>query len=197
MIKVRYREKDMKTALYIRVSTQDQNSALQKAELEKYLADRGWGLAGIYEDQMSGAKQSRPGLNRLLEDAAAGQFEAVAVWKLDRFGRSLVDCLNNIRTLEAHQVRFISVTQNLDTSHSDPAGRFLLHILGAAAEFERSLIKDRVHAGLKQGKQLGRPKLVFSRDEVARLRTEGLSIREISMRMNLTVATVHRTLKAA
>jgi DNA invertase Pin-like site-specific DNA recombinase len=191
----------MKTALYIRVSTQDQNSALQKAELEKYLADRGWGLAGLYEDQMSGAKQSRPGLNRLLEDAAAGQFEAVAVWKLDRFGRSLVDCLNNIRTLEAHQVRFISVTQNLDTSHSDPAGRFLLHILGAAAEFERSLIKDRVHAGLKQakkdGKQLGRPKLVFSRDEVARLRTEGLSIREISMRMNLTVATVHRTLKAA
>jgi DNA invertase Pin-like site-specific DNA recombinase len=191
----------MKVALYVRVSTQDQNSALQKAELEKHLAERGWENAGIYEDQMSGAKQSRPGLNRLLEDAAAGKFEAVAVWKLDRFGRSLVDCLNNIRTLEAHQVRFISVTQNLDTSHADPAGRFLLHILGAAAEFERSLIKDRVHAGLKQakkaGKQLGRPKLVFSRDEVARLRAEGLSIREICTRMNLTVATVHRTLQAA
>jgi DNA invertase Pin-like site-specific DNA recombinase len=191
----------MKVALYIRVSTQDQNSALQRSELEKHLADRGWELAGLYEDQMSGAKQSRPGLNRLLEDAAAGKFEAVAVWKLDRFGRSLVDCLNNIRTLEAHQVRFLSVTQNLDTSHADPAGRFLLHILGAAAEFERSLIKDRVHAGLKQakkdGKQLGRPKLVFSRNEVHELRAQGLSIREISTRMRLTIGTVARTLKAA
>jgi DNA invertase Pin-like site-specific DNA recombinase len=175
---------------------------LQHAELEKYLADRGWELAGLYEDQMSGAKQSRPGLNRLLEDAAAGKFEAVAVWKLDRFGRSLVDCLNNIRTLEAHQVRFISVTQNLDTSHSDPAGRFLLHILGAAAEFERSLIKDRVHAGLKQakkaGKQLGRPKTVFNREEVRRLRLdEGLSIRQICVRMDLSIGTVSRTLEEA
>jgi DNA invertase Pin-like site-specific DNA recombinase len=191
----------MRVALYIRVSTHEQNSALQHAELEKYLTDRGWELAGLYEDQMSGAKQSRPGLTRLLEDAAAGQFEAVAVWKLDRFGRSLVDCLNNIQHLEKHNVRFLAITQNLDTSHADPAGRFLLHILGAAAEFERSLIKDRVHAGLKQakkaGKQLGRPKLVFSRDEVHSLRAEGLSIREICARMSLTVATVHRTLKAA
>ena len=192
----------MKTALYIRVSTHDQNSALQKAELEKYLQDRGWECAGLYEDQMSGARQSRPGLLRLLEDAAAAKFEAVAVWKLDRFGRSLVDCLNNIRALEAHQVRFLSVTQNLDTSHADPAGRFLLHILGAAAEFERSLIKDRVHAGLKQarlaGKQLGRPKTVFNREEVRRLRfDEGLSIRQICVRMDLTIGTVSRTLEAA
>jgi DNA invertase Pin-like site-specific DNA recombinase len=190
----------MRAALYVRVSTSDQNSGLQRSELEKYLADRGWELAGVYEDQMSGARQSRPGLNRLLEDAA-GKFEAVAVWKVDRFGRSLVDCLNNIQHLERCNVRFIATTQNLDTSDADPAGRFLLHILGAAAEFERRLIKNRVHAGLKQakkdGKQLGCPKLVFSRDQVARLRAEGLSIRGISERMNLTVATVHRTLKAA
>jgi DNA invertase Pin-like site-specific DNA recombinase len=169
--------------------------------LEKYLADRGWDLVAVYEDQMSGAKQSRPGLTRLLADAAAGQFDAVCVWKLDRFGRSLVDCLNNIQSLERANVRFIATTQNLDTSHADPAGRFLLHILGAAAEFERSLIRDRVHAGLKQakkdGKQLGRPKAVFSRDEVRRLRfDEGLSVRTICERMNLTIGTVARTLKA-
>lgn len=192
----------MRVALYVRVSTHEQNSALQHAELEKYLADRGWDLAGLYEDQMSGAKQSRPGLNRLLEDAAAGKFETVAVWKLDRFGRSLVDCLNNIQTLERHNVRFIATTQNLDTSHADPAGRFLLHILGAAAEFERSLIKDRVHAGLKQakqaGKQLGRPKTVFNREEVRRLRfEEGLSIRQICVRMDLSIGTVSRTLEEA
>jgi putative DNA-invertase from lambdoid prophage Rac len=192
----------MRTALYVRVSTQDQNSALQRTELEKYLTDRGWELAGVYEDTMSGARQSRPGLTRLLEDAATGKFAAVAVWKLDRFGRSLVDCLNNIRALESHQVRFISITQNLDTSHSDPAGRFLLHILGAAAEFERSLIQDRVHAGLKQariaGKRLGRPKAIFSRDEVRRLRIdEGLSIRQICVRMDLSIGTVTRTLEEA
>ena len=188
--------------MYVRVSTHEQNSTLQHAELEKYLADRGWDLGGFYEDQMSGAKQSRPGLNRLLEDAAAGKFEAVAVWKLDRFGRSLVDCLNNIQHLEQHNVRFLAITQNLDTSHADPAGRFLLHILGAAAEFERSLIKDRVHAGLKQakiaGKRLGRPKVIFSRDEVRRLRfDEGLSIRQICVRMDLSIGTVSRTLEEA
>jgi len=192
----------MRAVLYIRVSTHEQNSSLQKAELEKYLADHGWELASLYEDQMSGAKQSRPGLNRLLEDAAAGKFDCVACWKLDRFGRSLVDCLNNIQTLEQHNVRFIATTQGLDTNHSDPAGRFLLHILGAAAEFERSLIKDRVHAGLKQakqaGKQLGRPKTVFNREEVRRLRfDEGLSIRQICVRMDLSIGTVSRTLEEA
>jgi DNA invertase Pin-like site-specific DNA recombinase len=192
----------MRVAQYIRVSTTEQNSALQRADLEKYIQDRGWQCAGIYEDVMSGARQSRPGLNRLLADAAAGNFEAVLVWKLDRFGRSLVDCLNNIRTLETHQVRFISVTQNLDTSHSDPAGRFLLHILGAAAEFERSLIRDRVAAGIQQarkaGKRLGRPKSVFSRTEVRRLRfEEGLSIREICARMDLSIGTVTRALQQA
>jgi putative DNA-invertase from lambdoid prophage Rac len=193
--------KKLRAAIYIRVSTQDQNSALQRADLEQFIAAQGWECAGVYEDVMSGAKSSRPGLNRLLQDAQDGKLDVVLVWKLDRFGRSLVDCLRNIETLEQHGVTFIATTQNLNTSHNDPAGRFLLHILGAAAEFERSLIKDRVHAGLKQakrdGKQLGRPKLVFSRNEVARLRAEGLSIREISRNMSLTVATVHRTLKAA
>jgi DNA invertase Pin-like site-specific DNA recombinase len=152
----------MRIAQYVRVSTSEQNSALQRADLEKFIRDRGWECAGIYEDVMSGARQSRPGLNRLLADAASRKFDAVAVWKLDRFGRSLVDCLKHIEKLESHRVVFIATTQNLNTSHTDPAGRFLLHILGAAAEFERSLIRDRVAAGIQQarkaGKRLGRPK---------------------------------------
>jgi DNA invertase Pin-like site-specific DNA recombinase len=192
----------MRIALYIRVSTPEQNSALQRADLDKYIQERGWECTEIYEDVMSGARQSRPGLNRLLADAADGKFDAVAVWKLDRFGRSLVDCLKNIETLESNGVVFIATTQNLNTSHTDPAGRFLLHILGAAAEFERSLIRERVAAGIQQarkaGKRLGRPKSIFSRTEVRRLRfEEGLSIREICARMDLSIGTVTRALQQA
>jgi len=80
-----------------------------------YAERQGWQIAEVYEDVMSGAKSSRPGLNRLMEDAGARKFDCVLVWKLDRFGRSLVDCLNNIRTLEENGVRFIAVTQGLDT----------------------------------------------------------------------------------
>ena len=107
----------------------------------------------------------------MLTDAAIKDrvFDAVLVWKLDRFGRSLKDCLDNLKTLEENGVVFIAVTQGLNTSNSDPAGRFLLHILRAAAEFERSLIRERVTAGIraakKDGKTLGRPRLVFNRDQ--------------------------------
>jgi DNA invertase Pin-like site-specific DNA recombinase len=187
--------------VHIRISTIEQNSGLQRTELEKFLELRGWENAGVYEDVMSGARPSRPGLNALMADAAAGKFDVVAVWKLDRFGRSVIDCLNNIQKLEEAGVRFVSVTQNLDTSHADPAGWFMLHVLAAAAEFERSLIKERVASGIRQakreGKRMGRPKLVFRHDEVYELRERGLTLREISERMNLTVATVHRALKMA
>ena len=80
-------------------------------------------------------------------DARARKFDCLLVWKLDRFGRSLVDCLNNIGALEENRIRFISVTQGLDTDQQNPASRFLLHVLGAAAEFERSLIRERTQAG--------------------------------------------------
>src|SRR5215831_11915818 len=188
----------MRTAVYIRISTVEQNSALQWQELEQYIQARGWTLTETYEDQMSGAKSARPGLNRLLADAAARKFDVVLTWKLDRFGRSLVDCLSHIQTLERHGVRFLAITQGLDTNQNDPAGRFLLHILGAAAEFERSLIRERVHAGIKAarkaGKPLGRPKRVFDRSAVHALRAQGLSIREIATRLDVGMGTVTRTL---
>jgi len=82
-----------------------------------------------------------------MADARARKFNCLLVWKLDRFGRSLVDCLNNIQELERHRIRFIATTQNLDTDEKNPASRFLLHVLGAAAEFERSLIRERTLAG--------------------------------------------------
>lgn len=118
-----------------------------------------------------------------------------------RFGRSLVDCLNNIQTLESCGVRFISITQGLDTDQQNPASRFLLHVLGAAAEFERSLIRERVSAGMraakKAGKAMGRPRRIFNRDEVHELRRKGMSIASISQHLGIGVGTVARTLAGA
>jgi DNA invertase Pin-like site-specific DNA recombinase len=191
----------MRAACYIRVSTADQNSALQVAELQQYITARGWELAAVYEDTMSGSKSGRPGLNRMMADARMRKFDAVCVWKLDRFGRSLVDCLNSIQSLESCGVRFIAITQGLDTDQQNPASRFLLHVLGAAAEFERSLIRERVSAGMraakKAGKALGRPRRIFNRDEVRDLRRKGMSIAAISEHLGIGVGTVARTLEGA
>jgi DNA invertase Pin-like site-specific DNA recombinase len=128
-------------------------SAVQVAqrELEDFGAQHGWNMAELCEDVMSGAQSRRPWLARLIADAAARKFHCILVWKLDRFGRSLVDCLKNIQTLESSGVRFIAVTQGLDTDHQNPTCRLLLHILGSAAEFERrprhrSVVGDAVRA---------------------------------------------------
>ena len=202
-------------AIYVRVSTADQNSELQLRELQEYAARQGWSIAETYHDVISGAKSSRPGLNRLMADAQAGKLDCLLVWKLDRFGRSLVDCLNNIKTLEENGVRFIAVTQGLDTDQRNPASRFLLHVLGAAAEFERSLIRERTLAGRsryqqdyesgrvgktvhsRSGRNLPphRPKKVFDREEVFRLRKQGLSYRQIAKKLGLGLGTVVRTLR--
>ena len=136
------------------------------------------------------------------------------VWQLDRFGRSLVDCLNNIKILEENGIRFISVTQGLDTDLENPASRFLLHVLGAAAEFERALIRVRSQAGRarykrdfasgKVGKTVysrsGRnmphwPRTIFDREEVFQLRRQGRSYRQIATALGLGLGTVVRTLE--
>ena len=173
-------------------------------------------MFATYQDVMSGAKSNRPGLAQLMADARMKRFDVLLCWKLDRFGRSLVDCLNNIQELERWGIRFIAVTQGLDTDQRNPASRFLLHVLGAAAEFERALIRERTQAGrlrYKQDFEMGRvgktvhsrsgrdmpphrPRKVFDRQEVIMLRGQGLSYRAIAERMNLGVGTVGRTLQA-
>ncbi len=205
----------VRVALYTRVSTADQNCELQLRELQEYAAHQGWPVVGVYQDVMSGAQTQRPGLNRLMGDAAARKFDCLLLWKLDRFGRSLVDCLNNIQRLEHHGVRFIAVTQGLDTDQANPTSRFLLHVLGAAAEFERSLIRERSLAGQlryrrdfdagrvgktvhsRSGRDLPphRPKKVFDREEVVALRHQGLPLRAIAERLGLGLGTVTRTLE--
>jgi DNA invertase Pin-like site-specific DNA recombinase len=119
----------MKAAIYARVSTADQHNAIQIRELTDYVQRRGWELAGTYQDQISGAKTNRPGLDKLMSDARQRRFDAVLVWKLDRFGRSLVHCVSGIQELSSLGIRFIATSQGLDTDESNPASKLLMHIL--------------------------------------------------------------------
>jgi DNA invertase Pin-like site-specific DNA recombinase len=145
----------MKAAIYARVSTCDQNNAIQIRELTEYVGRRHWEVAGVYQDQISGAKVSRPGLDRLMADARQRRFDAVLVWKLDRFGRSLVHCVSGIQELASLGIRFIATSQGLDTDESNPASKLLMHILAAVAQFERELIRGRVSAGMRSAKSKG------------------------------------------
>jgi DNA invertase Pin-like site-specific DNA recombinase len=183
-----------RVALYARVSTNDQNCDLQLRELREYAAARKWEIAGEYVDTgWSGSKANRPELTRLMSDARKRRFDVVIVWKLDRWGRSVADSIRGIQELASLEVRFIAVTQNIDTDQTNPMARFLLHIMAAFSELERELIRERTVAGVRtaqsKGKVLGRPKRIFRRDEVTRLRDAGLSWRVISRQLAIPVST--------
>jgi DNA invertase Pin-like site-specific DNA recombinase len=185
----------MRTALYARVSTTDQSCEMQLRELPDYVASRGWQVVDEYVDTgWSGAKASRPELDRLLRDARTRRFDAVLVWKLDRWGRSVADSVRSIQELVSLGVRFLAVTQNIDTDETNPMARFLLHILAAFAELEREMIRERVRAGLRnakaKGKTLGHPKRIFRRDEAQRLRGAGMSWRKIAQVLDLPMSTI-------
>jgi putative DNA-invertase from lambdoid prophage Rac len=189
----------MRAALYARVSTADQDCGMQLRELREYAARRGWEIAGEYVDTgWSGAKASRPQLDRLMQDASKRGFDAVMVYKLDRFGRSVRNCLDGIEALRAHGVRFLAVSQNIDTDESNPTSRLMLHILAAVAEFEREMIRERVCAGVKnarfKGKRLGRPKRVFDRQRALELRQQGRSLPHIARELGVGLGTVVRAL---
>jgi DNA invertase Pin-like site-specific DNA recombinase len=149
---------------------------------------------------MSGAKAKRPGLDQLMQDARHRKFDAVIVWKLDRFGRSLVNCVAGIQELASLGVRFIAVSQGLDTDQANPTSKLLLHILAAVAEFERELIRERVRAGNKNakanGKELGRPRRVFNRQRAVELRQQGMSFPQIARELGVGQGTVVRAVRA-
>src|SRR5215469_5638518 len=152
-----------RVALYSRVSTNHgQDPELQLRELREYAASRGWMIIEEYVDHgVSGTKASRPALNQLMAAAHRRKVDAVLVWKLDRFGRSLQHLVNALAELEVLGVAFVSLRDNLDLS--TPSGRLMFQIVGAMAEFERALIQERVKAGLRnakaKGKKLGRPRV--------------------------------------
>src|ERR1700737_4988801 len=151
------RRKSMRAVLYARVSTTDQNCEMQLQEMREYCQRRGWEISGEYVDTgWSGVKASRPELNRLMQDAALRRCDTVLVWKLDRFGRSVKNCVDGIAALTAAGVRFIAVSQSIDTDESNPTSRLLLHILASVAEFEGELIRERVRAGIRSAKHKGK-----------------------------------------
>ena len=186
--------------LYARVSTLNghQDPEMQLSELREYAARRGLHIVSEYVDHgISGSKESRPALNRLMVDAQRRKFDAVLVWKIDRFGRSLKHLVNALADLAAVGVAFISLRDNLDLS--TPSGRLMFQIIGAMAEFERALIQERVRAGLRnaraKGKQLGRPRRIVSVDQIAKLRAKGESWRAISNRLDVGLATLYRAME--
>jgi DNA invertase Pin-like site-specific DNA recombinase len=202
-------------AIYARVSTEDQNYDMQLREVREYVGRMGW-QAVEYAEKVSSVKR-RPVLSRLMEDARHHKIDVVVVWKLDRFARSLQQLIENVQALDSAGVRFIALTQGIDTDRRNPASRLLLQILGAIAEFERGIIVERVTAGVrsykadyaagrvgkertsKSGKNLAphRPKRVFRRDLAAKMRADGKSFRSIAKELGVPVSTIVDALKPA
>ena len=190
-----------KIAIYARVSTlTGQNPELQLAEIREYASHRGWAVFSEYCDLgVSGSKESRPELNRMLKDAHLRRFDAIVVWKLDRLGRSLKHLVTTIEDLAAYGVSFVALRDNLDLS--TPTGRLMMHVIGAMAEFERELIRERVNAGIasakRRGVRFGRPKTYISPDKVQALREAGTPWRAIAKKLKVGTGTAVRALQQA
>jgi DNA invertase Pin-like site-specific DNA recombinase len=174
----------LRVAVYARVSTSGngQSPEMQLRELREFCDRRHWPVAAEYVDSgISGSKEKRPALDRLMSDAHRRKFDGVIVWKFDRFARSVSHLLRALETFNALGIAFVSLSESLDTS--TPAGRMVFTVLGAVAELERSLIAERVRAGLRnarsKGKRLGRPRAIVNARRIGDLRTQGRSWREI------------------
>ena len=186
----------MRVALYARVSTMNgQNADMQVAELREYVARRQWQTVGEFVDEgVSGAKESRPALNRLMAECRKRRVDAVVVYRYDRFARSLRQLVNALEEFRALGIDFVSLHEGVDTS--TPNGRLVFGIFASIAEFERELIRSRVRSGLAaakaKGKRLGRPRTGVDAAQVVRLRAAGASWREVSAQMGIGVGTACR-----
>jgi DNA invertase Pin-like site-specific DNA recombinase len=187
----------MKAAIYARVSTANngQDPTMQTRELREYCERRGWTITGEYVDVgISGTKEKRLQLDRLMADAHKRSFDVIAVWKFDRFARSVSHLLRALDTFRVLGIEFVSLSESLDTA--TPSGRMVFTVLGAVAELERSLIVERVKAGLRnaraKGKRLGRPSKNIDATTVAALRSQGASWRAISEKLGVGVGTLYR-----
>lgn len=190
----------MRVAIYARVSTNNhgQDVGMQTRELQEYVTRRGWTVAGEYVDAgVSGAKERRPELDRLLADGHQRKFDVVLVWKLDRFARSLRHLVNALAEFEARGIAFVSLKDNLDLS--TPTGRLMFQVIGAMAEFERSLIVERVKSGMRnartKGKRIGRPRTYVDCRVIRIRRSQGAAWRTIARELRVGTPTLFRALE--
>ena len=191
----------MKAAIYARVSTTNhgQDPELQTREMREYCERRGLEIVGEYVDTgISGAKERRPQLDRLMSDCRRRRLDAVLVYRYDRFARSLRHLVNALEEFRALGIDFISLHEGVDTS--TPNGRLVFGIFASIAEFERELIRDRVKSGIaaarSKGKKLGRPRVVVDASEIARLRASGASWPSIARQLGVSVGTAYQTARS-
>ncbi|MGO8928810.1 MAG: recombinase family protein [Limisphaerales bacterium] len=190
------------TAVYVRVSSLDQRQDSQVKELKNHCRLRNWTNLVLYQDKLSGAEVARPELDRMMSDVRAGRVGRVVCFKLDRLGRSVAHLVLLMEELIRLHVPLIVTSQGIDTSEDNAAGRLQAHVIMAMAEFERSLIRERVRAGLaaarERGVRLGREPLLVKRvAEVKRLKKAGLGIRAIGRELGMPPSSVCKVWKLA
>jgi DNA invertase Pin-like site-specific DNA recombinase len=190
----------VKVALYARVSTVGQDPEVQLVALRAHAAQRDWQVIEEFVDRgVSGATERRPALDRLMKAAWAGQFQVVLVWRFDRFARSVKHLVAALETFRTLHVGFVSLQEQLDTA--TPIGQAMFTIIGAMAQLERDIIRERVKAGLDRAKargiRLGRPRVPVAGHELVALRQQGLSVGEMARRLRCSRSTVRRYLSTA
>ena len=186
-----------RAALYCRVSTGDQHLETQLLDLRELAKQRGFEIVGEYTDVISGAKAKRPGLDRLMGDARRRRFDVVLVAAFDRIARNVRHFLDVLDELSHLNIQFISMRENIDTG--GPLGRAMLTIIGAISELERSLIVERVKAGMRraklEGRRIGRAPLNINREQVVADRKSGMSLTQVSRKHRISRASVYRVMK--
>lgn len=190
--------KPLRCVLYARVSTQDQSTEMQKTELAEFAKARGFEVSEIYEDTRTGTNTNRPALKKLRQDAFHRKFDVVLVYKFDRVARSLKDILNLFTEFEEYGVKVISVKDNIDMTTS--TGKLMFSMVAAFAEFEASIIRERVISGLKnakaRGQQLGRPRQINVIGVMELHKQPGMSVRKIAAQLGVSRSAVHEIIKS-
>ena len=188
-----------RAALYCRVSTGDQHLETQQLDLREMAKQRGLEIVREYSDVISGAKSKRPGLEQVMSDARRHKFDVVLVAAFDRIARNVRHFLDVLDELDHLSVEFISMRENIDTG--GPLGRAMLTIIGAISELERSLIVERVKAGMRraklEGRRIGRTPLNINREEVVSERRSGMSLTKVAQRHRISRASVCRLMREA
>jgi len=188
----------VKAAIYARVSTDQQNPEMQLCEVRDYCHRRGLKIAGEYLDKgISGNKERRPALDRLLFACRKRQVDVVVVYRYDRFARSLRQLVNALEEFRSLGIDFVSLHEGVDTS--TPNGRLVFGIFATIAEFERELIRERVRAGMRnaqaKGKQVGRRRAVFDANHARSLLASGQSLAQVGAAFGISASTVCRRLQ--